>query len=109
MITETADQTGRPAEKPDATPFGGTPDAERHVLAADSLRRRQLRAALLHGSTRSWRDRSRVWPAVLVGLVLTAVVLAAIAVHGAFEVTREQQRQEQQQHEQRQAPLPPGP
>lgn len=91
MVTDGADQ---PFPR-QATPFAGTPDAERHVLAADSLRRRQLRAALLHGSARSWRDRRRIWPAVLAGLVVTALALAAIAVHSAFEATREQQRQEQ--------------
>lgn len=89
-----SDDANRAAPR-EATPFRGVPDAERHVLAADSLRRRQLRAALLHGSARSWRDRSRVWPAVLAGLVVTALLMAAIAVHGAFEATREQQRQEQ--------------
>lgn len=90
MVT---DDTARPDSR-EAIPFGGAPDAERHVLAADNLRRRQLRAALLHGSARSWRDRNRVWPAVIVGLVLTAVVLAGIAVYSAFEATQAQQRQE---------------
>lgn len=91
-----SDDANRAAPR-EATPFRGVPDAERHVLAADSLRRRQLRAALLHGSARSWRDRNRVWPAVVAGLVATALLMAAIAVHSAFEATREQQRQEHQE------------
>ena len=66
-------------------PFAATPNAERHLIESDNLRRRQLRAALLHGSSRSWRERGRIWPAVLVGLVVVAIVVAAIAVHGAFE------------------------
>ena len=86
-----SDDTSPPHSR-EAIPFGGAPDAERHVLAADNLRRRQLRTALLHGSARSWRDRNRVWPAALAGLVLTAVVLAGIAVYSAFETTRDQQR-----------------
>jgi hypothetical protein len=74
--------SGSPAARP---PFAATPDAERHALVADSLRRRQLRTAMLHGSGRSWRDRRPAWPAVLAGAVVTAVALAAIAVYSAFQ------------------------
>ena len=66
-------------------PFAATPDAERHILVADSLRRRQLCAAMLHGSRRSWRDRRRSWPGIVAGAVVTALVLAGIAVSSAFQ------------------------
>jgi hypothetical protein len=89
-----------PGDEPAPTPFARTPNAERHVLAADNLRRRQLRSALIHGSLRSWRDRRRTWPAVLAGVIVTAVVLAAIAVYGAFQATEEQQRRQEQQQQQ---------
>jgi hypothetical protein len=75
---------------PEREPFRHTPNAERYLLEADSLRRRQLRSALLHGSRRTWRDRRRVWPAVVAGLVLVAVIAAAIAVYGAFRQQQEQ-------------------
>jgi hypothetical protein len=71
------------------TPFARTPHAERYLLESDNLRRRQLRSALLHGSARVWRERPRVWPAVLGGLVVVAVIVAVIAVHAAFERQRE--------------------
>lgn len=66
-------------------PFVSTPNAERYLIESDNLRRRQLRAALLHGSGRTWRENRRIWPAVLVGLVVVAIVVASIAVHGAFQ------------------------
>lgn len=66
-------------------PFVSTPNAERYLIESDNLRRRQLHAALLHGSGRTWRERRRIWPAVLVGLVVVAIVVASIAVHGAFQ------------------------
>lgn len=64
------------------------PGSERHVIEADVLRRRQLRAALLHGSDRTWRDRRRIWPAVVAGMAAVAVIVAAIAVAGAFAKQR---------------------
>jgi hypothetical protein len=73
-----------PAAAP-APPFAGIPHPERYLLAADDLRRRQLCAALLHGSGRSWRDRRRIWPAVVAGLVVVAVIAAGTAVHAAFQ------------------------
>ena len=69
---------------PPRTPFVKTPNAEKHMLEADTLRRRQLRSALLHGSSRTWRDRQRIWPTVVAGFVAVAVIVAAIAVYGAF-------------------------
>jgi len=67
----------------------GTPNAEKYVLEADAMRRRQLRSALLHGSTRTWREHRRVWPAVVVGIVLVAVVIAALAVVNAYRKQQE--------------------
>ena len=79
------------------TPFARTPNAEKYLLESDNLRRRQLRSALLHGSSRVWRERQRVWPAVVGGVVVVAVIVAAIAVLGAFqrqrEINDEQKRQ----------------
>lgn len=74
-----------------------TPDAERYLLEADALRRRQLRSALLHGSSRTWREHRRIWPGVVAGLVVVAVILAAFAVVQAFRETEEAQRQQEEQ------------
>ena len=79
-----------PAPIPELEPYRHTPNAERYLLEADNLRRRQLRSALLHGSRRTWRDRRRVWPAVVAGLILVAVIAAAIAIYGAFRQQQEQ-------------------
>lgn len=59
---------------------GKTPNAERYLLEADALRRRQLRSALLHGSSRTWRDNRRIWPGIVAGIVVVAVILAVFAV-----------------------------
>ncbi|WP_028648835.1 hypothetical protein [Nocardiopsis sp. CNT312] len=64
--------------------FHYTPDEEKYVLQADALRHRQLRSALLHGSSRYWRRRQQVWPAVIGGLILTALICGVIALIGAF-------------------------
>lgn len=101
--------TGGP-ELPPPAPFVATPNAERYLLEADNLRRRQLRSAMLHGSSRTWRDRRRIWPAVVAGVVLAAIIAAAIAVTGTFqqqqrlreEERRERQEQQQQFEQQRQ-------
>ncbi|MEU3308077.1 ABC transporter permease [Nocardiopsis sp. NPDC006832] len=88
-----------PARLPEA--FQSTPDSERYVLQADALRRRQLRAAILYGSSRYWRTRQRVWPSVIVGLILAALVAAALVVFGAFQTQRdlnEERRQDQTQN-----------
>jgi len=82
-----------------ATAFARTPHAERYLLESDGLRRRQLRSALLHGSTRVWRERPRVWPAVLGGIVVVAVIVAVIAVHAAFERQRDITNRERQQRQ----------
>jgi hypothetical protein len=73
---------GQPTARP---PFATAPDAERHALVADSLRRRQLCGAMLHGSRRNWRERRRSWPGLVAGAVVTAVVLASVAVYSAFQ------------------------
>lgn len=100
--------------RPDGAPapFSGTPNAERFLLEADTLRRRQLRSALLHGSSRTWRDRRRIWPAVVAGIVVVAVISAGIAVYGAFEAQqrqREQLQRERQEATQGLAESPPDP
>lgn len=64
-----------------------TPNAEKYLLEADALRRRQLVSALLHGSARSWREHRRIWPGVVAGIVVVAVVVAVFgvlkAIHGS--------------------------
>lgn len=88
-----------------------TPNAERYVLEADAMRRRQLRSALLHGSRRTWREHKRIWPAVVVGLIVVAVIIAAMAVGQAFKKTQENEKkqQKQQQRPPASAPRTPGP
>ena len=73
-----------PADTAQRQPFVLTPHAERYLIEADTLRRRQLRSSLLHGSDRTWRDRRRIWPAIVAGVIVAAVVAAAIALAGAF-------------------------
>ncbi|MGH3358786.1 MAG: hypothetical protein ACRDO7_08280 [Nocardioidaceae bacterium] len=85
-----------PTPPPPAPPMGGTPNAEKYVLEADAMRRRQLRSALLHGSRRTWREHRRVWPAVAIGVIATAVVVAAIAVIGAVQKAQDQAEEEEQ-------------
>jgi hypothetical protein len=77
--------SGGPAPAGQPARFATTPHAERFLLDSDALRRRQLRSALLHGSSRLWRERRRVWPSVVSGLIVVAVIVAAIAVYGAFQ------------------------
>jgi hypothetical protein len=88
----------RPATGTGASPraYPGTPNAERYVIAADNLRRRQLKSALLHGSSRTWREQRRIWPGVIAGAVMVVVIIAAIAVAGAFRNERELQEQQAQ-------------
>ncbi|GAB3996543.1 hypothetical protein GCM10029992_16970 [Glycomyces albus] len=70
-------------------PMRRTGQAERYVLQAANLRRRQLRAAVLYGSARSWRQRQPLWIAAMIGVIAAAVIVAAIAVANAFEKQRE--------------------
>lgn len=88
-----------------------TPNSERYVLEADAMRRRQLRSALLHGSRRTWREHPRIWPAVVVGLIVVAVVVAGLAVTEAFKKTEENEKKEQQKQTRPSATAPatPGP
>ncbi|MFI6575645.1 hypothetical protein ACIBFB_07570 [Nocardiopsis sp. NPDC050513] len=95
--------------------FHYTPDEEKYVLQADALRHRQLRSALLYGSSRYWRRRQQVWPAVIGGLILTALICGVIALIGAFgrqqEVNEERGfgtlRQQMVQEPASEAPPPP--
>ncbi|MGW9637131.1 hypothetical protein [Nocardiopsis alba] len=102
-------QTPSPPTDPDPQlpeAFHYTPDEEKYVLEADALRHRQLRSALLYGSSRYWRRRQRVWPAVIGGLILTALVCGVIALIGAFD--RQQEVNEQRgfgQFRQQSAPI----
>jgi hypothetical protein len=77
-----------------------TPNAERYVLEADAMRRRQLRSALLHGTGRNWRENRRAWPGVVAGLVVVAIVIAALAVIAAFEKTADNQKKLEEEQEQ---------
>lgn len=74
-----------------------TPNAERYLLEADALRRRQLRSALLHGSSRTWREHRRIWPGVVAGVVVVSVILAAFAVVQAFQANEQEQQQQERQ------------
>lgn len=86
-------------QRPPGLSFNNTPNAERYVLEADEMRRRQLRSALLHGSRRTWREHRRIWPAVVVGLIVVGVIVAAIAVANALEVTQRNQEKERARSE----------
>ena len=82
------------------TPMRRTADTERLILQAAALRRRQLRAALLYGASRSWRQKLTLWPGAIVGGVVVAVIVAAIAVTSAFQQEQERKKQEQLEREQ---------
>jgi hypothetical protein len=60
------------------------PQADRHLLALHTLTGRQLTTAFLHGSRRSWRERRRIWPAVLVAATIVALLLAGASVLSAL-------------------------
>lgn len=60
------------------------PHADRHLLALHALRQRQIRASFLHAGRRTWRDRRRIWPAVVVALALVALIIAGTSVVAAF-------------------------
>ena len=76
---------------PTSSPSG--PDSERLLLDTAALRRRQLCAAFLHGSARSWRIRRRIWPAAVAGVLIVAAAIAALTVAAAF--ARQQEIDEQ--------------
>ena len=108
-MTEPTDGHRPPPVGP-RTAMQNTPNAERYVLEADAMRRRQLRSALLHGSRRTWREHRRIWPALVVGLIVVAVVVAGLAVTEAFRKTEENEKKEQQQDRPpSSAPATPGP
>jgi len=86
--------TAGAGQQPPRAPVFRTPNAERYVLEADAMRRRQLRSALLHGSTRTWREHRRVWPGVVAGIIVAAVIVAAMGVTGAFRQEQENEEQE---------------
>ncbi len=65
------------------------PHADRQVLELHALRQRQLGTAFLHGRRRSWRERRRIWPAVVVALVLIALLVAGVSVVDAFQRQQE--------------------
>lgn len=77
----------------DRQTFTDVSHTERHVLDAAALRRRQLCAAFLHGSRRSWRRRRRIWPAATAGLLVVAIVVAAFSVTAAFHRQQEINRE----------------
>lgn len=84
-----------------------TPNAEKYVLEADAMRRRQLRSALLHGSRRTWREHPRVWPAVVVGIIVVAVIIAGLIVAHAFQKTQENEKKQEQEQKKQNAPSAP--
>ena len=96
-MTEPAESERRAESDTDVAPLvmRRTGQTERYVLQAAALRRRQLRAAVLYGSARSWRQRQSLWPAALIGVIAVALIVAAIAVAGAFERQRQQEQQEE--------------
>ena len=84
-----------------------TPNAEKYVLEADAMRRRQLRSALLHGSRRTWREHPRVWPAVVVGIIVVAVIIAGIIVANAFNKTQANEKKQEEEQKKQNAPTAP--
>lgn len=66
-------------------PASPTPNAEKYLLEADALRRRQLVSALLHGSRRTWREQRRIWPGVVAGIIVVAVIVAVFGVLRALD------------------------
>ncbi len=78
--------------------FRSTPNAERYILEADALRRRQLETAMVHGSDRTWRERRRIWPAATCGIVAVVIIVMVVAAVGAFhrqqEIAKAKERQQ---------------
>ncbi|MGH3505535.1 MAG: hypothetical protein ACRDQA_32280 [Nocardioidaceae bacterium] len=80
-----------------------TPNAEKYLLEAEGMRRRQMRSALLHGSGRTWRENRRIWPAIVAGVVVVALILAVFGVMKALQQSADEKEQEQQQQQQNQS------
>ncbi|MFC3491636.1 ABC transporter permease [Glycomyces rhizosphaerae] len=98
MTSESPQTPARSAEPgTDLAPMAmrRTGQSERYVLQAAALRRRQLRAAVLYGSARSWRQRQPLWPAALIGAIAVALVVAAFAVANAFEKQKQREAEEE--------------
>ncbi len=89
------DQATRPEGQRPPVPRFAVPNAERYVLEADALRRRQLRSALLHGSRRTWREHRRIWPAVVVGVLVVALIALAMSMTNAFREDQQDAEDEQ--------------
>jgi hypothetical protein len=85
------------SSQPPPAPEFDIPNAEKYMLEADVMRRRQLRSALLHGSTRTWREHRRVWPGVVAGVVAVGLIIAIIAVKSAYDKDRENEQAEELQ------------
>ncbi len=111
MSTEDPQKPDQPRPAPTLA-LQNTPNAERYVLEADAMRRRQMRSALLHGSRRTWREHQRVWPSVVVGVVVVTVIIAGIIVMNAISATTKNEKekeQEQQREQSSSGPVTPGP
>jgi hypothetical protein len=70
---------------------------DRTTVLAHRLARRRLLSALLHGRSRSWLDRARVWPAAVVGVLVVVLISAGIGIVAAFVKQRAVDQQQQQQ------------
>lgn len=80
-------------------------DEDRATVLAHRLARRRLLSAVLHGHGRSWLDRTRAWPAIVVGVVVVAVVSAAIGITAAFVAQRRIDQEQQRNNQPRPAPV----
>ncbi|HYJ69081.1 MAG TPA: hypothetical protein VEX15_15640 [Nocardioidaceae bacterium] len=96
MSTTPPEPPPRVSDPPPAPEFD-IPNAEKYMLEADVMRRRQLRSALLHGSTRTWREHRKVWPGVVAGLVAVGLVIAIIAVKSAYDKDTENRQDDELQ------------
>jgi hypothetical protein len=90
-MSTTPPEPPRTSEPPPAPEFD-IPNAEKYMLEADVMRRRQLRSALLHGSTRTWREHRKVWPGVVAGLVAGGLIIAVLAVKTAYDKDKESEQ-----------------
>lgn len=60
-----------------------------------AIARRRLVASLLHGTGRTWLDRRRAWPRVVVGLIIVALVVAVMALRWAYSEQQKVNKREQ--------------